>query len=197
MGERVDHVAISVRDLSVSRKWLAAVVGMETFRGDDPNFADDDLAMVRRGQAFVALLKLPQGESPLRGSRSQKGHFALRVANEEFADFRLRLPKLLETHRVSEEQSVEVQFEDYGVQRSLFFHDPDGNELEVTTWDEVERGEDTPAADFLRKALLLDVRSVAEYQQVALPKSILVPHTNFLENGSGAVQQVLHEVNGD
>jgi hypothetical protein len=42
---------------------------------------------------------------------------------------------LLETHRVHEAQSLAVEEADYGLQRSLFFSDPDNNILELTTWD--------------------------------------------------------------
>jgi len=173
------------------------VLGMETFRGDDPEFADDDLAMVRNGRSFVALLRLPNGESPLVGSRSQRGHFAFRVSNEEFAKFRRELPKMLEKHRAHPDQSLEIEYQNYGVQQSLFFQDPDGNELEVTTWEELDRPEESDEGAFLRKALLLDVRTSQEFQQVALPKSLLVPHTELLEKDSGAIERVLDAVEGD
>jgi hypothetical protein len=42
---------------------------------------------------------------------------------------------LLEKHVVNEDQKTEVEEQDYGLQWSLFFSDPDNNILEVTTWD--------------------------------------------------------------
>merc|ERR1719464_2061880 len=140
--------------------------------------------MVHNGAAFIALLRLPEGEAPLVGSRSQKGHVAFRVSNKEFQALRERLPTLLKEHQVYADQSVDIIEEDYGVQQSLFFFDPDGNELEVTTWD-APRVEDGGA--FLERALLLDVRSQQEFQQMALPKSLNVPHVLVLDAAGGGI----------
>lgn len=193
-AQQLDHAAVGVRNLKVTQDWLAAVLGMVPFRSDDPNFAGEALAMVRNGAVKIALLQLPEGETPLQGSRSQKGHVALRVPTQEFERFRYGLPALLQEHRVHPQQSVQVEEDNYGVQRSLFFHDPDGNELEVTTWDEDAEDQPNEGADFLRRALLLDVRTPQEFQEVALPKSLLVPHHTIVEPEGEGVDRVLQAV---
>merc|ERR1711974_390994 len=113
-----DHAALGVRDLQVSRRWLQNVLGMRPFRADDPHFADEDLAMMRNGAACLALLRLPAEEGVLQGSRSQKGHVAFRVSNDEFEVFRGSLPSTLARHREHEGQRVDVEEQNYGVQRS-------------------------------------------------------------------------------
>jgi hypothetical protein len=32
-------------------------------------------------------------------------------------------------------QSIDIMCDDFAVQLSMFFYDPDGNEVEITTWD--------------------------------------------------------------
>ena len=77
--ERLDHATLPVRDLQCTQEWLRGVLGMVPFRADDPHFASEDLRMVRNGPAVVALLRLPEGEAPLQGSRSQKGHVSVHM----------------------------------------------------------------------------------------------------------------------
>eukprot|EP00928_Gymnodinium_smaydae_P044516 TRINITY_DN29691_c0_g1_i1.p1 TRINITY_DN29691_c0_g1~~TRINITY_DN29691_c0_g1_i1.p1 ORF type:complete len:192 (+),score=38.67 TRINITY_DN29691_c0_g1_i1:46-621(+) len=130
----LDHAALGVRDLGRSVAWYGAVLGMRPFRADDPQFSGD-IAMVKSGDAALALLLLPPGETPLKGSREQRGHAAMRVDWDAFVAFRSALPELLEQQRqVHPAQSLWIEEMDYGVQKSLFFLDPDGNELEITTW---------------------------------------------------------------
>lgn len=130
----LDHAAVGVRDLVQSLKWYHGVLGMEHVLADDPMF-NGDIAMAGvRGAPLVALLRLPENESPLAGSREQRGHFALRISNEDFTKLRGQLPTMLRTHRAHDRQSLWIEEQDYGRQLSLFFEDPDGNEVEVTTW---------------------------------------------------------------
>ena len=131
--ERIDHAAIGVRDLMTSKKWYAEVLRMDHIFTDDPEF-NGDIAMIGNGEAQVALLKLPDYVEPLKGGREQKGHVAFKVSVKHFWQFHETLPRLLPMHRGHPDQSVEIEEADYGRQLSLFFVDPDGNEIEVTTW---------------------------------------------------------------
>jgi len=72
--------------------------------------------------------------TPLSGSREQKGHTAFKVSVESFWEYHTALPRLLQSHRVHSGQSIDFEEADYGRQLSLFFYDPDANEVEVTTW---------------------------------------------------------------
>ena len=79
-AESLDHIAIGVQSLAVSRSWYKAVLQMEDFMQHEPTFVGEDLAFLRQGGAHLALLALePRGQQPLEGSRAQRGHFALRV----------------------------------------------------------------------------------------------------------------------
>ena len=130
-----DHVAIGVTDLAVSVKWYKAVLGCVDFMQHERTFVGDDLAFLRQGGVYLALLALGTGVRPLRGSRAQKGHFAIRVDDGTFWHLHKLLPLLLEKHRAHAEQPVDVLCDGFAVQVSMSFYDPDGNEVEITTWD--------------------------------------------------------------
>lgn len=86
--------------------------------------------------------------------RALRGHFAFSVGSKaEFERFREKLPR--ELKRLHEESLLEdesiggssverddsaegewVEYQNYGVQESVFFHDPDLNEVEVCFWHE-------------------------------------------------------------
>eukprot|EP00930_Biecheleria_cincta_P001466 TRINITY_DN102603_c0_g1_i1.p2 TRINITY_DN102603_c0_g1~~TRINITY_DN102603_c0_g1_i1.p2 ORF type:complete len:174 (-),score=24.10 TRINITY_DN102603_c0_g1_i1:398-919(-) len=130
----LDHAAVGVRNLSRSLSWYKSVLGMDHVLAENPNF-NGDIAMAGvNGNPLLALLLLPEGEEPLLGSRSQRGHFALRTDPATFLQWCQRLPELLKEHRLHENQSLWIQEDDYGIQKSIFFEDPDGNEIEITAW---------------------------------------------------------------
>ena len=131
----MDHVAIGVRSLAASRRWYQRVLGMTDFMTEEPTFVGEDLAFMRSGGAYLALMRLAGDRAPLRGARDQKGHFALRVDGLTFWDLHRRLPALLREHRANPAQSTAILCDDFAVQLSMFFYDPDGNEVEITTWD--------------------------------------------------------------
>ncbi|KAJ9470650.1 hypothetical protein DIPPA_00667 [Diplonema papillatum] len=132
--QKHDHVALGVKDLAVSTRWYGSVLSMKPFMHDDPQFRDEDLAMVRAGQATFALLRVPADREPLAGTREQKGHAALTVSHDEIRRLHRELPLLLAEHRAVPSQRTDVEAQDYGSQLSLFFYDPDGNELELCAW---------------------------------------------------------------
>lgn len=107
-----DHVAIGVRDLAVSRAWYRSVLGMTDCMTEEPTFVGEDLAFIKGGGAAIALLRLTEGRGPLRGSRDQKGHFAIGVDGPSFWRLHATLPQLLRAHRAGPQHSVEILFDD-------------------------------------------------------------------------------------
>ena len=130
----LDHAAVGVKDLTRSLKWYNGVLGMRHLFVDDPMFNGPIAMLGVNDVPLLALLRLPEGEQPLRGSREQRGHFALRTEPDDFEIWRQSLPHLLKLHRAYEQQSLWLEEQDYGRQRSLFFEDPDTNEIEVAAW---------------------------------------------------------------
>ena len=142
--QSVDHVCVCVTDIQASIKWYSRVLGLEVIHGDQPFFFPADqsgspafLVPINRNgsgvQSGVALLPL---SDPSKVIHDHNGaHFALRVGKEEFARASAgALRTLLEEHQANPSQSLDVEQCDYGIQRSLFFHDPDANIVELASW---------------------------------------------------------------
>ena len=122
--EGIDHVALAVSDVRRSAQWYQDVLGLERFYehawGDMP-------AVVGKGGTSVALFPV-QGSAP--GGRPGRDvlamrHLAFRVDSVNFARARAALA----------ERGIAVQYQDHGIAHSIYFHDPDGHELEITTYD--------------------------------------------------------------
>jgi len=107
-----------------------------------------NLTNALRGAAGQWQGEIHAGEvAPTHGLvRILRGHFSLSVETQhEFDGFRETLPQKLESlhNRLKrtdgegldpEGSFLWVEYEDYGVQESVFFHDPDLNEVEVSYW---------------------------------------------------------------
>ena len=61
----LDHVAIGVRSLAASRRWYQRVLGMTDFMTEEPTFVGEDLAFMRSGGAYLALMRLAGDRAPL------------------------------------------------------------------------------------------------------------------------------------
>jgi lactoylglutathione lyase len=119
---RLDHVSLNVSDRTRSIAWYRDVLGLEqrgTPRRDDwPVFMGDFGACVALFQA--------QAESPDRAPESTGlRHVAFMVGREDLAAAQERL----------RQRGVEFRFEDHGSAHSLYFPDPDGNVIELTSYN--------------------------------------------------------------
>jgi len=119
---RLDHVSLNVGDRPRSIAWYRDVLGLEQrgtpHRDDWPVFMGDFGACVALFQAQV--------ESPNR-ARESTGlrHVAFMVGRDDLAAAQERL----------RERGVEFRFEDHGNAHSVYFSDPDGNVIELTSYD--------------------------------------------------------------
>jgi catechol 2,3-dioxygenase len=120
--QRIAHVVIKVRDLERSRKFYTEILGMQVMK-DVPQIGAVFLSFNGQDHHEVALFQVgPQAEGP---KMNQVGllHFAFRLRNEE---------ELQAAYQEFKEKGVPVTFTvNHGVTKSVYFHDPDGNELEV------------------------------------------------------------------
>ncbi len=122
--DQIDHVEIFVPDRYEAAEWYARTLGLEIVR-DFEFWATEGgpLMIASRGAGTkIALFEgEPQGERPSVGYRRT----AFRTDGESFLEFvreRERLPDC----------SVVV---DHGKAFSIYFHDPWGHPLEITTYD--------------------------------------------------------------
>ena len=118
----LDHVCICVQNVETSLEWYRNVLNFEHKYADEKSFGKDP-AFLQNGNAKIALLPLHSSQTPVKNHNG--AHFAFNVDREEFDRMRVELPKRLDT---------QVEEQDYDLQLSLFFSDPDDNILEITTW---------------------------------------------------------------
>ncbi|MEO1711957.1 MAG: VOC family protein [Bacteroidota bacterium] len=118
----IDHVAIRVRDLELSAAWYERVLGMQRFQ--PPEWQPFPVFMVL-GDFGIALFPVnaDNEEEKPRGTGLEGDHYAFRSAPEDFQEainhFRtLGIPFIYKNH---------IYFE------SIYFYDPDGHELEITS----------------------------------------------------------------
>jgi catechol 2,3-dioxygenase-like lactoylglutathione lyase family enzyme len=124
--EGIDHVALAVRDVERSIRWYGEVLGLER------RYADvwgDVPAFVGAGSTALALF-------PVRGDRASAKaqperdaiamlHLAFRVDAEGFRRAKDELTR----------RGIAWEFQDHEVSHSIYFEDPDGHRLEITTYE--------------------------------------------------------------
>lgn len=124
--ESLDHIAIAVRDVDASRRWYAEVLGLE--RRHEETWGDVP-TMMCAGSTMVALFPRAVGDGDeeiyRRGGKPALRHFAFRADRANFDRARAEL----------ERRGFEVEFQDHEIAHSIYFFDPDGYELEITTYD--------------------------------------------------------------
>ena len=120
----IDHVALAVRDVDRSAKWYQEVLGLERryqeIWGNHP-------AVVGVGSTSLALFPV-QGQDPAptpgRNVLAMR-HIAFRVDHSNFQRARAALVQ----------QGIPIEFQDHTIAHSVYFRDPDGHQIEITTYD--------------------------------------------------------------
>jgi catechol 2,3-dioxygenase-like lactoylglutathione lyase family enzyme len=119
----IDHVALAVRDVERSADWYVEVLGFERrfqgMWGGVPVF-------VARDKTALALF--PAGDDhanpPPRKSPGML-HLALRANRANF----------VAAQRDLTSRGITFHFQDHEISHSIYFRDPDGIELEITTYE--------------------------------------------------------------
>ena len=122
--EGIDHVALAVRDVEQAANWYVDVLGFER-RYEEmwegiPTF-------IAKGNTAIALF-------PLRGNGSPSARGTGRIGMLHLA-FRANRKNFLAAQRKLEKRGIEFEFQDHDISHSIYFRDPDGHELEITTYD--------------------------------------------------------------
>ncbi len=122
--EGIDHIALSVRDVARSVKWYVDVLGFEPRHEGIWNGVP---MFVGKGTTAIALFPL-RGETgaALRDRRPIRMlHFAMRADRKNF----------LAAQRELKQRGIDFEFQDHEISHSIYFSDPDGHELEITTYE--------------------------------------------------------------
>ena len=120
--EGIDHVAMGVRDVERSAKWYTEVLGFERLHegvwGGVPTF-------VGKGNTGIALFPASQEAKPSAYREIRMLHLAFRADRENFLAAQRELGK----------RRITFEFQDHEISHSIYFRDPDGHQLEITTYE--------------------------------------------------------------
>jgi catechol 2,3-dioxygenase-like lactoylglutathione lyase family enzyme len=121
--EGIDHVAMSVSDVERAAQWYIDVLG---FKRLHEGMWDGVPVFIGRGTTALALFPIRANERSI----SDRGgirmlHLAMRANRKNF----------LAAQEELKQRGIRFEFQDHEVAHSIYFRDPDGHRLEITTYE--------------------------------------------------------------
>ena len=132
--EGIDHVALSVHDVERSARWYIEVLGFEQ-RHD--GMWNDVPTFIGKGTTAIALFPSRDNSEPAaRSAKVDPPIGRIRpVANMLHLAFRANRKNFLAAQEELKRRGIKFEFQDHEISRSIYFRDPDGHELEITTYE--------------------------------------------------------------
>ena len=121
--EALDHVALAVRDIERSARWYADVLG---FKRQHEEMWDGVPIFVGNCAAAIALF-------PVRDKAGSTSHDRAAVRTLHF-DFRANRENFLRAQDELKKRAIPFDFQDHEISHSIYFRDPDGHQVEITTY---------------------------------------------------------------
>lgn len=122
--EGLDHVALAVQDVKRSADWYVDVLGFERrYHG----MWEGVPVFVARDKTAIALFPAGSAHASPSPSRKPDGmlHLALRATRKNFVAAQRELTS----------RGIAFHFQDHEISHSIYFRDPDGYEIEITTYE--------------------------------------------------------------
>jgi catechol 2,3-dioxygenase-like lactoylglutathione lyase family enzyme len=120
--EGIDHVAIGVRDIERSANWYVDVLGFERLHKGMWNGVP---TFIGKGNTAIALFPASQELKSSSQREIRMLHLAFRADRENF----------LAAQRELRNRGIKFEFQDHEIAHSIYFRDPDGHHLEITTYE--------------------------------------------------------------
>ena len=120
----IDHVALSVRDVARSVQWYIDLLGFEPRH---EGMWDGVPVFIGKGTTALAIFPARKTETSAESGRPSVSllHLAFRANRANFLDAQQELNK----------RGIEFHFQDHEISHSIYFRDPDGHQLELTTYE--------------------------------------------------------------
>lgn len=118
----IDHVALAVRDVEQSANWYVEVLGFERLHQGMWNGIP---AFIGKGTTAIALFPARDNSQSGAGAKIGMLHLAFRADRKNFLGAQEELRS----------RGIKFEFQDHEISRSIYFRDPDGHELEITTYE--------------------------------------------------------------
>lgn len=126
---QIDHVEVYVRDVDSALLWYHDVLGLTEVRRWEP-----EPVLIGAGDTYLALFQARSGLPDVKGVRPIPPPYRWhRVAWRVTAEGLMEAISHLKSHGISLRGPI-----DHAGSVSIYFTDPDGNPLEITTYDPVE-----------------------------------------------------------
>jgi catechol 2,3-dioxygenase-like lactoylglutathione lyase family enzyme len=119
--EQIDHLALRCASPEATKQWYMNTLGFEHVF---PGQWGGSPIMIRLGSTSLTLFPQKENEPPAKNG--QAWHLGLRAAT--YADFQSAQAEL-------QARGIAFQFRDHEIAHSIYFTDPDGYLLEITTYE--------------------------------------------------------------
>ena len=129
--EGIDHVALSVRDVERAAQWYIDVLGFERrYQG----MWDGVPVFIGKGTTALALFPVRLSER----ASSAKEAAAPKSTSDEICMLHLAMRANWKNFLAAQEElknrGIKFEFQNHEISHSIYFRDPDGHELEITTY---------------------------------------------------------------
>ena len=132
--EGIDHVAMSVPDVERSAQWYIDVLGFERRYQE---MWDGIPIFINKGTTSIALFPAHSNttSTSLGAGASAKAASERSGVRMLHLAFRANRKNFLAAQDELKQRGIQFEFQDHEISHSIYFSDPDGHKLEITTYD--------------------------------------------------------------